>query len=182
VAKKLLLIGSVFLVVDVLALAGWRVSHSGSIKTSKTAALSSSRSTTVRAGPSPLRESQRLATEPLTWRVVRSITARHIQNSYVTVTAKGIYLIMDVVATNTSSQGVTLSSKGINLELAGEAYPLDSDGVSGLELAGRRPLNGIQLAPATSAAGWVAFDVPRTAITSKPELCLDRQSCPAPQE
>jgi Domain of unknown function (DUF4352) len=167
VAKKLTVIGAVMLLLDVVAAAGWAASRSSHASAAGRTA-SSTGDASGQAGS-------------LSLRILRSYTSRQIKNAYVPVTAKGIYVIMDVAATNNGARVATLSGGGIKLELGGVKYALASGGVQGLELAGHKTLPGATVGPGTTASGWVAFDVPPKSAASVPELCFGEAAClPAP--
>jgi hypothetical protein len=121
------------------------------------------------------------STDTLSLRILRSYTSHQIKNAYVPVTAKGIYVIMDVAAKNNASRPVALGSDSIRLKLDGTKYVPASSGLQALELAGHKSLPGSSVGPAGTATGWLAFDVPLQAAASIPELCLDGATClPAP--
>jgi hypothetical protein len=175
VAKRLFLIGSLILVVDLVVLAGWwvnRDTHSSPVLSASVRSPAS-----ANGAGSHVRNAQRVVADPLSWRVVSSYTARQIKNEYLPFTAKGIYLIMDVAATNAGGNAVTLNGKSIKLKVGQTEYPLNVNALAGLELSGRKPISGTDLSPARTATGWVVFDVPRTTATSASELCLDEQTC-----
>jgi hypothetical protein len=110
--------------------------------------------------------------DSVTWRVLNSGTTRRIENQYLGSTAKGIYLIMKIAATNGSGQWVNLSSDQAELEVNGADYLPDTSALNALELGGRSTLPATGLGPATTATGWVAFDVAPTALRSDPKLCF----------
>jgi hypothetical protein len=110
------------------------------------------------------------------WQVLTSYTSHRIQNAYVPSTAHGIYVIMNVAATNEASREVMLDSDQIELALGGRRYDLDPHGLSALELAGHGLLAGARFGPAGTATGWVVFDVPPGAATSAAELCLGQRT------
>jgi len=168
VARKLAVIGVVILLLDVVAAAGWAASRSSHSSVAATEKFST-------------RDANAEITDALSWRILRSYVSHQIKNGYVPVTAKGIYVVMDVAATNNATHVVTLSGGSIKLDLGGVKYALAAGGLQGLELAGRKPLPGATLAPAATTSGWVAFDVPVAAVPSVPELCLGEATClPAP--
>ncbi len=108
----------------------------------------------------------------LSWRILRSYTARRIQNAYVPSTARGTYLIMEVSALNTSGHPVALRPSQLDVRLDGTANPLDAAALAALELAGHKGLSTTDLAPHEIAAGWVVFDVAPRVAGSKPTLGL----------
>jgi hypothetical protein len=175
VAKRIFLIGSLILAIDLVVFAGWWVNRA---TPSSQARASSARSTTSANGAgSKVMEAPRAVAGSLSWRVVSSYTARQIKNEYLPFTAKGIYLIMDVAATNEGSQPVTVIGNHIKLRVGQVEFPLNANGLAGLELSGHKPISGIDLGPARTATGWVVFDVPKTTVTATSELCLDGQTC-----
>jgi len=105
--------------------------------------------------------------------VLSSYTAHRIQNEYLPATASGVYLIMDVSATNGASQVVKLTNVQLKVDLGGAKYPPDAHGLSALELSGHGLLTGSNLAPASTRSGWLVFDVPPAAAKATPQLCLD---------
>jgi len=106
--------------------------------------------------------------------VLRSYTAHRIENAYLPATANGVYLIMDVSATNGASHVVALTSLELKLDLGGARYQPDAHGLSALELSGHGLLTATNLAPASTASGWLVFDVPPAAATATPQLCLSQ--------
>jgi hypothetical protein len=120
--------------------------------------------------------------DSLRWHILSSHTTRRIENEYLPPsTAHGVYLIMDVAATNGTSGSVRLDDDQLGLDLDGTEYPLDAAALSSLELAGHKALSGTTLAPEATTEGWLVFDVPRTAITSTARLCLGVRAVGAPR-
>ncbi|HWB21945.1 MAG TPA: DUF4352 domain-containing protein [Gaiellaceae bacterium] len=149
-AKKLALLGAAILLLDGVVAAAWAASRSGPTSSS------------------------------LSWRILRSYNARQIENAYIPVKAKGVYVIMNVAATNNAARPLMLSSSSIRLELNGVKYVLAPAGLQALGLAGDKVLADSSLRPAGSTSGWLAFDVPLKAAASVPELCLGGTCVPAP--
>ena len=108
----------------------------------------------------------------LSWRILRSYTARQIPNAYVPAKARGTYLIMEVSAVNTSAHPIALQTSLLDLRLGGTSQRLDAAALSALELAGHKGLSTTDLAPNEAAAGWVVFDVAPRLAGSKPVLGL----------
>ena len=123
----------------------------------------------------------RALADPLSLHVLRSYTTREIKNEYVPSTAHGVYLVIDVSATNTTHHAVTFDGGQISLEIDGTRYVPSADALTALDVSGQTTFAEDDLEPAASASGWVAFDVPADAVTSNPQLCLARRgSGPAP--
>ena len=165
-SRGLVWIGVLMLVV--VGVVGWMVTRGKptSIAAGRAPArsASNSRSTSGAAGVLP---------SSLTWHILSSHTTRRIENEYLPAsTARGVYLIMDVAATNGTRNVVALDNDQLDLDLDGTEYPLDATALSSLELAGHRALTAATLGPEATAEGWLVFDVPRAAITSTPRLCL----------
>jgi hypothetical protein len=116
--------------------------------------------------------SKSVTVDAVTWRVLSSHTARHIENQYLGSTATGIYLIVNIAATNRSNQPLSLSNNQAELKVKGTEYLPDPSALNALELAGRSTLSLTDLGPANTATGWVAFDVAPSAISSNPRLCF----------
>jgi len=182
VGARLIWIGVLMLVV--VGLVGWLVSRGStraSVATTRPAdtgpsARSSSASGSRAGGRSPAA----VAPSSVSWHILASRTTRQIQNEYLPPsTASGIFLIMDVAATNATRDVVTLHDDQVALDIDGSEYPLDSAALSALELAGHKALSGT-LGPEATAAGWVVFDVPRAAIAARPRLCLDVRALDLP--
>jgi Domain of unknown function (DUF4352) len=118
-----------------------------------------------------------VSADSVTWQILSSHTTRRIENEYLPAsTAHGVYLIMDVTATNGTSSVVNLANDHLDLDLGGTEYPLDATALSSLELAGHKALSGATLDPEGTAQGWLVFDVPPAAIRSTPRLCLGTQA------
>jgi hypothetical protein len=116
---------------------------------------------------------RRLGGAGLTLRVVGSSTAGRIVNEYLPpVEAKGVFLLVDVTASNARSEPTVFASGQLGLRLAGVRYPVDSAALAALELAGHRALAGADVAPGATTNGWLVFDVPTDAAGSTPEVCL----------
>ncbi len=110
--------------------------------------------------------------DAVTWRILNSDTTRRIENQYLGSTAKGIYLIMKIAATNGTGRWLSLSNDQVELEVKGTEYLPDASALNALELGGRNTLPAADLGPTTTATGWVAFDVAPTALRSHPQLCF----------
>jgi hypothetical protein len=111
--------------------------------------------------------------DSLTWRVLSSHTARRIRNQYVGSTASGIYLIVNVAATNRNRRPVPLNRAHAKLEVKGAVYLPDATAVLALDLSGHKTLSySQQLGPRATASVWIAFDVAPSAINSTPQVCL----------
>lgn len=130
--------------------------------------------------PSPIRTANHAAAKSLGWRIVSSHTSRRIENEYLPSTARGIYVIMEVVADNRTGHAVLLDSDQVELDLGGTVYPLDTGALAALQLAGRRTLSATELRPAATISGWVVFDVPPKAAAAAPgKLCLEQRALAA---
>jgi len=116
--------------------------------------------------------SQSVTVDAVTYRILSSDTTRRIENQYLASTAKGIYLIMKLAATNGTGHWVSLSNDQAELEVKGTEYLPDASAINALELGGRNTLPASELGPTTTATGWVAFDVAPTALRSNPRLCF----------
>jgi hypothetical protein len=111
----------------------------------------------------------------LVWRIVSAQTARRIVNQYVPATARGIFVILDVRATNATRHIVSLEDDQLKLALGRSVYPVDTSAVAALELAGHRTLPHTDLGPRVTSSGWIAFDVAPTATKSRAQLCIDQR-------
>jgi hypothetical protein len=108
----------------------------------------------------------------ITWHITGTYTTRRIDNAYgVASVAHGIFLVVNVVASNATAQSIPLDGDYVDLQLAGARYPLEAAAISALELAGHRTLPPTLAAGAT-ATGSLVFDVPPSAVGSTPQLCL----------
>jgi hypothetical protein len=119
-----------------------------------------------------VRAAGRALADPLSLHVLRSYTTRAIKNQYVPSTAHGVYLVMDVTATNTTGHAVTFDGGQISLSLDGTRYAPSPDALTALDLTGHSTFAENDLEPSASASGWVAFDVPSGVLTSTAQLCL----------
>jgi hypothetical protein len=119
-----------------------------------------------------------LETRGVIWRVVSARTTRRIVNQYVPATARGIFVILDVRATNATRHIVSLEGDQLKLALGRSVYPVDSSAVAALELAGHRTLPHTDLGPRVTSSGLIAFDVAPTATTSRAQLCIDQRHNP----
>lgn len=116
---------------------------------------------------------RRLGGAGLTLRVVGSSTAGRIVNEYLPpLEAKGVFLLVEVAASNATGETAVFASGQLGLWLAGVRYPVDSAALAALELAGHRALAGADIAPGATTSGWLVFDVPTDAAGSSPEVCL----------
>jgi hypothetical protein len=122
--------------------------------------------------------SQTVTVDSITWQILSSDTARRIENQYLGSTAKGIYLMVNIAATNSTYQSVRLSNDQAELEVKGTTYPPDPSALTALELGGHNTLSTTDLGPTTTATGWVAYDVPPSALRSNPHLCI-HETAPA---
>jgi hypothetical protein len=159
IGKRLILVGIAVLVV---ALVGASLESNA---TKPASALSTPRGTAPE-------------TRGLVWRVVSARTARRIANQYVPATARGIYVILDVRATNATRHIVSLEGDQLKLDLGQSVYPVDVGAVTALELAGHRTLPHTDLGPRVTSSGWVAFDVAPTATKSRAQLCIEQRRNP----
>jgi Domain of unknown function (DUF4352) len=172
-ARSLVVLGSVTLAV-VLALA-WSERRGSVTPVAVSTTVARSIEPTASSGDAPARNATRhVSGVPVSWRVLSDHTSARIQNEYLPATAKGIYLIMDVSATNKASTTVTVGNDVIELNLDGTVYQPSTNGVTALELGGDRLLSDLVLDPGATGTGWVAFDVPPSSAGSSPQLCLDQ--------
>jgi hypothetical protein len=117
----------------------------------------------------------------LTWRVVRFYTAHRIENQYLDTTARGVYMIVKIAATNRTGRPMALGADEVSFKAGGTDYAPDPGSVASLELGGHRELSASALGPAATTTGWVAFDVPASAISAHSRVCLgDRRFTPMP--
>jgi hypothetical protein len=117
----------------------------------------------------------------MTWRVVSSYTAHRIENQYLDTTARGIYIIVKIAATNGTSRPLAFSADQVSFESGGTDYAPDPGSVASLELGGHPELSASALGPAATTTGWVAFDVPPSAISARSQVCFgDRRFTPMP--
>jgi len=182
VGTRLLSTGALMLAI--VAVVGWLVSRDHRAQVSAVRPVGSVPGPRSASSPGP-RSHRRAPTgivpSSLSWRILASRTTRRIVNAYLPpMTARGIYLIMDVVATNGTRGAVTLKNDQIALDIGGSAYRLDSGALSSLELAGHKALSGTTLRPDATVEGWVVFDVPQTAATATPRLCLGTRAADRP--
>lgn len=169
--KKIMLLGTVLLAAFAAAAFVVEPGHTPSIA-GDTSIVGSSTSpdgskTHIQAG--------RAIADPLSLRVLHSYTTHDIKNEYVPSTARGIYLVMDVTATNRSEHAVALDSGQIRLTLGGRRYKVSADALTALDLTGHTTFSASSLLPSASVSGWVAFDVPAGALAERPQLCLDER-------
>lgn len=143
--------------------------QSGSPSAASTAARGATRSER-----GPLR---RVAAAGLSLRVVGSSTATRIVNEYLPpVEASGVFVLVEVAASNATGETAALAGDELGLRLGGVRYPVDAAALAALELAGHRALAGADLAPGATTSGWLVFDVPTAAAGSTPEVCLSGTS------
>ena len=164
--KKLLLIGSVLLVVVALATLGSSLGRHPAAAPPPGAGATRDADATLHAHGASLRVGT------VTWRVLNSDTSHRIGNQYLAATATGVYLIVEVAATNSTSRPVTVHSDQVKLEASGNEYRPDPGSLTALELGGHRTLSLADLDPTVTATGWIAFDVPPQVIHSDPRVCF----------
>ncbi len=169
--KKILLLGSVLLAAFAAATFLVQPSHSPSAAGSSDVVGSSTSpdggTAHVQAGPA--------IANPLSLHVLRSYTTHDIKNEYVPSTAHGIFLVMDISATNMTGHAVTFDGGQIRLSLGGTRYRASPAALTALDLTGHTTFSENNLEPSASTSGWVAFDVPAGALASSPHLCLDER-------
>jgi Domain of unknown function (DUF4352) len=175
--KRLVLIGSALFVAVAVAAATIGPGHTSSPSqhAAPAAARDSARtfpSTSPRDPSSGVRAGARAGGDALMLHVVRSYTAHRIDNPYVASTANGIYLIIDVSATNPTGHSVLLNSGEITLELGGARYSPSAAALTALDLTDHATFSNTELEPSATGTGWVAFDVAPAAVDSSPQLCL----------
>ena len=185
-SRNLLAIGSLLLVAVVAAALVVQPNNNdsndkGSNKVSASGATSGviGSSTSPDGAPAQVRASGRAVADPLSLHVLRSYTTREIKNQYVPSTAHGIYLVMDVSATNEAGHTVTFDGQ-IALNLDGTRYSPSTTALTALDLSGHSTFAESDLEPSASTTGWVAFDVPAGAVASNPQLCLVQRGADHP--
>lgn len=169
-AKRLFLIGSVLLAA--VAAAAFVVAPGHKASTSDVIGSS----TSPDGSHAHVVAGGRAFSGPLALHVLRSYTTHRIKNQYVPSTAHGVYLVMDVAATNTTGHTVTFDGGQISLNLDGTRYAPSADALTALDLTGHTTFAEDDLGPSASATGWVVFDVPAGSVASSLELCLDAQA------
>src|SRR5579871_6813653 len=168
--KKLLVVGSFLLVAVIAAAIVVQPNHPS---TTGSAGSGDVRSSTSPDGTQAhVRASGRAIPDPLSLHVVRSYTTHAIRNQYVPSTAHGVFLVMDVTATNTTGHVVAFDGGQISLTLNGTRYSPSPNALTALDLSGHTTFAEDDLEPSASATGWVAFDVPPGVLTSSAQLCL----------
>jgi Domain of unknown function (DUF4352) len=137
------------------------------------AAVATSAGSAIVASGSERGTLRRLDSAGTTLRVLSSSTTTRIVNAYLPpLQATGVFLLLDLAATNTSDDPASLASGELGLWLGGVRYPVDSAALAALELAGHRTLAGAELAPGAATSGWLVFDVPAQAAGDTPQVCL----------
>jgi Domain of unknown function (DUF4352) len=174
-SKWLILFGAVLLAA-VLAI-GWtdgRTTAASSAASVQATQASSTASGQLPIGGKalPIKATRQVETGALTWQILSSATSQLIKNQYLPATAKGLFLILDVAATDSGEAPVLLNGNHIELKLGGAEYAPDSAGDTALNLGGHKLLSDVDLDAGATATGWIAFDIPATADVSSPELCL----------
>jgi Domain of unknown function (DUF4352) len=114
----------------------------------------------------------RVFVDTQTWRILSVATAKRIGDSYTGSRADGIYVVVHVQVTNGKSQSVTLTSDIAKLEVNGDEYSPDSNGLTALEFSGRPILLLKDLGPHVSTRAWFAYDVPKSVLTHHPQVCF----------
>jgi hypothetical protein len=170
-AKKLALLGLVLLGIDVVGIGVWSVSRTGHPPAASAVRLPAAPSTSAHL------DGKRVVPATLALRIVRLYSARRIENAYLPAHAKGVYVIMDVAATNGTTANLPLASALIRLVIDQSSYPPSSDGVAGLELSGHKTLASTELPPATTVSRWIAFDIPVSELASPTSLCYGQRAC-----
>lgn len=115
----------------------------------------------------------RMRVGPLTWRVVSAHRSRRIQNEYLDATAVGVYLILELAATNDTGGAVLPGSDRVSLKIGRVDYRPDPTSLGSLELAGLKSIPETALGPARTTSGWIAFDVPLSVGDSPAAVCFD---------
>jgi len=124
--------------------------------------------------PPQMSASTRAIGGSITWQVTQISTAARIDNDYLPPSvARGVYLIVDVVADNGSGRAVELDGDDVGVQLDGRRYPVEENALASLELAGHSGLTPVDLQPGATATGWLVFDVPPAAAGSTARLCVD---------
>jgi len=174
--RAMLLVGAVLLagVVAVGATLGQNKAAADSrISLSARASTASEQANATNRGGTRLVEAgASLRSATTTWRVLSSYTAHRIANAYLDTTANGIYMIVKIAATNSTSRSMTLSVDQVFFDAGGARYAPDPDSITALELGGHPELAVPDLAPEGTTTGWVAFDVPPTALGSDAQVCF----------
>jgi hypothetical protein len=107
-----------------------------------------------------------------TWRVIAATSAKRLGSTYTRKTADGIFLVLRVRVTNGKSKSVTLNSDIAKLEVKGDEYSPDTDGLTALQLSGKPVLFLKNLGPHVTTTAWLAYDVPKGALRKAPEVCF----------
>lgn len=170
--KRVFLVGAVLLAAVAATAVLTAPNHSATGSNSTVGVVGSS--TSPDGTPTGVQAGSRALEDPLSLHILRSYTTHEIKNEYVPSTAHGVYLVVDVSATNTTHHAVTFDGGQISLEIDGVRYVPSADALTALDVSGRTTFAEDELEPATSSSGWVAFDVPAAALASSPQLCLAR--------
>lgn len=107
-----------------------------------------------------------------TWRITASASAKRLGNTYTRQTADGIFLLVRVRVTNGKSKSVSLQSDMAKVEVKGDEYDPDTDGLTALQLSGKPTLLFKNLGPHVTTSAWLAYDIPKSALKKRPEVCF----------
>jgi hypothetical protein len=107
-----------------------------------------------------------------TWRVITATSAKRLGNTYTRQTADGIFLLLRVRVTNGKSKSVSLHSDMAKVEVSGDEYDPDTNGLTALQLSGKPTLLFKKLGPHVTTTAWLAYDVPKSALRKRPEVCF----------
>jgi hypothetical protein len=111
--------------------------------------------------------------DELTWRVKGPYSSQSIgDNEFSRAQANGVFVVVPVTVKNGKSKSVTLSSGQATLVAAGKQYDTDSSGEFALIGDGKKTLLLEDLGPDLSISGPLVFDVPRAALSRKPQVCF----------
>ncbi len=158
--RRIFLVGSVLLVAVATTAVLTNSGNGPAAKSGSSAASVVGSSTSPDGTSSGVQAGARAIADPLTLHILSSYTTHQIKNEYVPSVAQGVYLVVDVSATNTTGHAVAFDGGQISLEIDGTRYTPSADALTALDVSGHATFAEDDLEPSASTSGWVAFDVP----------------------
>lgn len=106
------------------------------------------------------------------WKIEKARTTKTLGDQQYGLGSKanGIYVVVDLSATNNKNESVTLSSEAVSLVAGDKTYSSDTDAEIALSGDGSSTFLLEDLGPGVTLKGTTAFDVAPSVLKQKPEL------------
>lgn len=115
----------------------------------------------------------RVIVDTLTWRVLSVRQASELGSDFSIEKPDGVYVVVKARVTNGKDESVTINSDIAELEVAGDSYATDSDGTTAVQFSWDEEVFFLKdLGPNVSTEGTFVFDVPRSALSQRMEICF----------